>query len=56
MSYVGEIPVFDDGGEDKFSVSDISNRELLEGILLELRKIVVHLQLVTDEEIKESDV
>ncbi len=44
-----------EGGQNKALVSDSVGRDLMRRILLELRKMNLHMQLMTDEDIKESD-
>ena len=55
MTYI-PMPVVTEGGEQKVKIADIVSRGLLEQVLFQLRIMNVHLQEMTGEDVKESDV
>ena len=52
---ITENPQTTGGGEDKLWVNDTNSQELLREILNELKRMNVHLQIITDENINEGD-
>jgi hypothetical protein len=48
--------VVDEGGVEKLNVTDVSTEGLLTDILKELKKMNLHLSLMTDVDIKNTEV
>lgn len=44
------------GGENTLLIADMSSRELLEGILIELRKMNLRQEALTGEQVNDEDV
>ena len=55
MTYI-PLPQKEEGGNKRVQSSDERTRELLEQILVVLKKIEYHLNLATDTELKDNDV
>lgn len=55
MAYIPN-PTITQGGVAKVNSTDTTTADLLRDVLLELRKMNIHMQLITDEEIKEGDI
>jgi len=49
------VPKIDESGVSKVKVSDFSTRDVLDQILGELKKMNVHLESITDENIEAED-
>ena len=50
------MPLKEAGGQKSVQSADQQTRELLRAILLELRKLSVHMKLVTGEQVTDDDV
>jgi len=48
-------PITTSGGQQKVQVTDTDTKELFEQVLAELKKMNMHLQQITDENIEEGD-
>ena len=55
MTYI-PLPQKEDGGQNKVWISDDDSKILLLQILTELKKMNCHLEIITDDTIKDFDV
>ena len=52
----GDGGIISDGTTDSMSVADMTSRQLLEGILIELKKLNLRQEEVFEETVKDEDV
>ncbi len=50
------MPIAEAGGQKRVQSADDETRELLRAILLELRKLSVHMQIITGEQVTDDEI